>query len=147
MPCLHRDDRGVGRRKFAYGLAPLFGARAEMRAEVASYSVQLSGKGLIWLRRKEEGFERSPLVIVREDQLFVFYSPALAGNTLQRSCSVGSFLWEPFDSQWEWEWDSPISSLPRVDVLLASTFPLWRLAGKRSSSELWRPGNDFWWPN
>lgn len=90
----------------------------------------------VWERsdmaKKEGG--RLWKVIVREDQLFVFYSPALAGNTLQRSCSVGSFLWEPFDSQWEWEWDSPISSLPRVDVLLASTFPLWRLcAGPESA--------------
>lgn len=63
-----------------------------MRAEVASYSVQLAGKGLLWLRGKEEGFERFLLVILRAEQLFSFYGPVFAGNILQRSCSFGSFL-------------------------------------------------------
>lgn len=55
MPSLFRDAReGWDEENVHTGLAPLFVGRAEMRAEVASYSVQLTGKGLLWLRWKEE---------------------------------------------------------------------------------------------
>lgn len=56
--------------------------RAEMRAEVASYSVQLTGKSLLWLRWKEGGFERFLLVIARAEHLFSFNGPVFAGNIL-----------------------------------------------------------------
>lgn len=95
---LQRSQKRDGMKKICIRVTPLFGGRAEMRAEVASYSVQLAGKGLLWLRGKEEGFERFLLVIVRAEQLFSFYGPVFAGNILQRSCSFGSFLWETIDS-------------------------------------------------
>lgn len=92
---LQRSQKRDEMKKICIWVTPLFGGRAEMRAEVASYSVQLAGKKeeeVKRLRGKEEGFERFLLVIVRAEQLFSFYGPVFAGNILQRSCSFGSFL-------------------------------------------------------
>ena len=62
-----------GMKEICIWVSTTLGDRAEMRAEVASCSVQLAGKDLICLRWKEEGLERSLLVTARVEQLFEFY--------------------------------------------------------------------------